>query len=192
MTFAPRHRYTLTDYLEVEEQSAVRHEFLGGEIYAMAGWTPEHAALCAAVMVLLGPQLREGRCRLYSSDLRLRVVATGLATYPDAAVVCGEVERDPQSPTHVLNPTVVIEVLSPSTEEYDRGEKREHYQRMPALQHYVVIAQGLRRAEVWSRVAEGWLHATVGPDGQIDLAAVGARIDMTELYATAGVDAPPS
>jgi Uma2 family endonuclease len=124
-SFSRRH-YTLEDYLGVEEMSAVRHELVDGQIFAMAGGTPEHAALSAAVLVVLGSKLLGGRCRPYSADLRIRVLATGLATYPDAAVICGEPERDPSSPTHVTNPTVVVEVLSTSTEEYDRGEKREH------------------------------------------------------------------
>jgi Uma2 family endonuclease len=115
-SFSRRH-YTLEDYLSVEEMSAVRHEFVDGQIFAMAGGTPEHAALSAAVLVVLGGKLLGGRCRPYSADLRIRVLATGLATYPDAAVICGEPSRDPSSPTHVTNPTVVVEVLSTSTEE---------------------------------------------------------------------------
>src|SRR4051794_9504008 len=122
--------YTMEDYLGVEEMSGVRHEFSDGQIFAMAGGTPEHAALSAAVLVLLGGKLRGGTCRPYSAELRIRVLATGLATYPDAAVICGEVARDPTSPTHVTNPKVIVEVLSTSTEEYDRGEKREHYQQI--------------------------------------------------------------
>ena len=110
-----RHRYSFADYLGVEEMSRVRHEYVNGEIVAMAGGTPEHSALSAAVVTLLGSKLRGGPCRPYSSDLRIRVRATGLATYPDAAVICGEPARDPESPTHVTNPTVIVEVLSAST-----------------------------------------------------------------------------
>jgi len=98
---ATRHHYSFEDYLGVEEASAVRHEFLNGDIFAMAGGTPEHAALSAAVVVVLGAALRGGPCRTYSSDLRVRVSATGLATYPDAAVICGPASHDPMSPTHV-------------------------------------------------------------------------------------------
>ena len=98
---APRHSYSFQEYLEIEEGSPVRHEFYQGEIYAMAGDTPEHAAMAARITMLLGQQLGASRCRVYSSDLRVRILATGLATYPDVSVVCGPSERDPESNTHV-------------------------------------------------------------------------------------------
>ncbi len=103
--------------------SAVRHEFLNGEIFAMAGGTPAHAALSAAAVIVLGRRLEGRPCRPYSADLRIRVVATGLATYADAAVICGDPIRDPASPTHVTNPIVVVEVLRQSTEAYARARK---------------------------------------------------------------------
>lgn len=112
MVAPTRHRHTFEDYLDVEELGGVRHEFLNGEIFAMAGGTPEHAALAAAIVMTLGVQLRGRSYRPYSSDLRLRVPATGLATYPDAAVICGDPVRDVDSPTHVTNPTILVEVLS--------------------------------------------------------------------------------
>src|SRR5690348_8325952 len=141
MAASSRRHYTLEDYLGVEEMSAVKHEYVDGEIFAMAGGTPEHAALSAAAVVLFGQKLGRGPCRPYASDLRLRVLATGLATYADATIVCGEPNRDPNSPTHVTNPKVIVEVLSASTEDYDRGEKREQYQRIDALREYVLVAQ---------------------------------------------------
>jgi Uma2 family endonuclease len=144
-------RYTFDDYLSVEEMSRVRHEYIDGEILAMAGGTPENAALSAAIVVLLGKKLAGGTCRPYSSDLRIRVHETGLATYADASVICGEPIRDPDSPTHVTNPSVVVEVLSASTEAYDRGEKREHYQRIQSLKEYVLVSQDRRQVEVLVR-----------------------------------------
>ncbi len=184
-----RRHYTLDDYLGVEEMSAVRHEFLDGQIFAMAGGTPEHAALSAAILVLLGSKLRGGLCRPYSADLRIRVLATGLATYPDAAVICGEPERDPSSPTHVTNPTVVVEVLSMSTEEYDRGEKREHYQQIPALQEYVLVAQARRRIEVFHRSAVdgGWVHRVHECGDTVVLPSSGLTFTTDELYDAAGL-----
>src|ERR1044071_5913881 len=152
---APSRHYTFADYLSVEEMSAVRHEFLNGEIFAMAGGTPEHAALSAAAVVVLGRRLEGRPCRPYSADLRIRVVATGLATYADAAVICGDPIRDPASPTHVTNPIVLVEVLSKSTEAYDRGEKREHYQQIASLREYVLIAQDRREIEVHARDTGG-------------------------------------
>jgi Uma2 family endonuclease len=184
---ASRRHYTLADYLGVEEMSNVRHELLDGQIFAIAGGTPEHAALSAAALVLLGGKLRGGPCRPYSADLRIRVLATGLATYPDAAVICGEVERDPSSPTHVTNPRVIVEVLSPSTEAYDRGEKREHYQQIEALREYVLIAQDRRRVEVFVRRDEGaWEHRVHASGDAVELPSLGLTFAVDELFDAAG------
>jgi Uma2 family endonuclease len=182
--------YTLEDYLSVEEMSVVRHELLDGQIFAMAGGTPEHAALSAAAVVVLGVKLRGGPCRPYSADLRIRVLATGLATYADATVICGEPARDPASPTHVTNPTVLIEVLSKSTEEYDRGEKREHYQQIEALREYVLIAEDRRRVEVFSRTPEGpWAHRASVSGETFELPSLGLTIATDDLYEAAGIKA---
>lgn len=188
MPFAARHRYTLRDYLDVEEASAVRHEFIEGEIIAMAGGTPEHAALAAAVTTLLGVQLRGRPCRVYSSDLRLRVLETGFATYADASIVCGSLERDPASPTHVTNPTVVVEVTSPSTEEYDRGEKREQYQRIPSLAAIVLVAQSRARIEVFARgPSREWAHTVFDAGAIVSLESVACELRVDDVYSTAGV-----
>lgn len=167
----------------------MRHEYLDGEIFAMAGGTPEHAALSAAVVVLLGARLRGSPCRPYSADLRVRVRATGLATYPDAAVICGAPERDPESPTHVLNPTALVEVLSPGTEAYDRGEKREHYQQIGALREYVLVAQATRTVETYSRSTEesAWVHRVHHAGDKVELPALGVGFEVDELYDAAGV-----
>ncbi len=187
----PHHRYTFQEYLDVEEMSAVRHEFLDGANYAMAGGTPEHAALCAALIVRVGAVLSGGPCRIYTSDLRLRIQRTGLATYPDAAVICGAPARDPSSPTHVTNPTVLFEVLSPGTAEYDRGEKREHYQQNESLREYVVLAQDARRAEVWRKSSGGaWSQAAFVAGESFELGSIACSISLDELYAAAGLAVP--
>ncbi|MEO7733530.1 MAG: Uma2 family endonuclease [Kofleriaceae bacterium] len=184
----PRHRHTFLDYLQVEEVSSVKHEYLDGEIYAMAGGTPEHAALCAALIVLVGSKLRGHPCRVYTSDLRVRITATGLATYPDASVICGDPIRDLESRTHVTNPRVVFEVLSPGTEDYDRGEKREHYQQITSLDAYVVIAQDRRRIELWRRrVDRSWSHRVLGPGEALELEMIDCRVPVDELYGEAGL-----
>lgn len=189
MVAPAQQHYTLEDYLSVEEMSDVRHEFLNGQIFAMAGGTPEHAALSAAIVVVLGIKLRGSQCRTYSSDLRIRVLATGLATYPDAAVICGPVQRDPASASHVTNPTVVIEVLSPKTEDYDRGKKREHYQRIETLREYVLIAQDRQCVDVFVHSASGaWEQTTYGEADIVTLASLGVSFSTTELYSTAGLN----
>ena len=185
---APSRHYTLEDYLSVEEMSAVRHEFLNGEIFAMAGRTPEHAALSAAAVLVLGRRLEGGTCRPYSADLRIRVVATGLATYADAAVICGDPVRDPASSTHVINPTVIVELLSSGTEAYDRGEKREHYQQIASLREYVLIAQDRREIEVYARTPRHGWQRSVHRAGQIvELPSIGIQFHVDELYDAAGI-----
>src|SRR5204862_6984472 len=141
---APKHRYSFAEYLETEEVSTIRHEFYDGEIYAMAGGTPEHAAMAAAITTALGRQLEGTNCRVYSSDLRVRVLATGLATYPDVTVVCGPLERDPESRSTVLNPRAGGEVTSDGTEAYDRGEKLEHYRQNAGLEAVVLASHRAR------------------------------------------------
>jgi hypothetical protein len=123
MATVPSHHvhYTWSEYLALEASSNIKHEYLDGQIYAMAGGTPEHAAVAATVIGLLFAQLRQGRCRAYDADLRVRVRATGLATYPDVTVVCGKRELDPDDERAVTNPTLIVEVPSPSTEEQRVG-----------------------------------------------------------------------
>jgi Uma2 family endonuclease len=182
---APRHRYTFTEYLEIEEVSSVRHEFYSGEIYAMAGGTPEHAAMAAAITASLVRQLEGGPCRVYSSDLRVRILATGLATYPDVAVICGKSERDPESATHVTNPKVIIEVLSPGTQEYDRGEKRQHYQQVPSLEAIVLVDHRSPLVELWTRRDDAWIKAQYGVGQTVAINAVDCELSVDLIYAAA-------
>ena len=176
-------RYSWAEYLAFEATSNVRHEYLDGQIYGMAGGTPEHAALAAAVVGLLFAQLRGGRCRVFDADLRVRVPATGLATYPDVTVICGPREHDPEDVNSVVNPTLIIEVCSPSTEAYDRGEKFAHYTQIAALSEYVLIAHDCRRVEVRTREGGGGFRSHVYGEGErAELRAIGAHLDVTELY----------
>ena len=179
------HRHSFQDYLAVEEISTVRHEYLDGEIYAMAGGTVRHAALSAAILAALHRQLG-GRCRVYSSDLRIRVRATGLASYPDVTVVCGPAETDPENADTVVNPTLVVEVLSPGTVDYDLGEKFEHYRRIPSLTAVLYVAQDGRQIEIRSRQDGDWKAAIVGPGDMAAVPALGVSIDVDALYADAG------
>jgi Uma2 family endonuclease len=184
MTTPAHHiRYEWSDYLALEASSNVKHEFLDGQIYAMAGGTPEHAALAAAVVGLLFAQLRGGRCRIHDADLRVRVLETGLATYPDVTVVCGRFERDPSDENAITNPILIVEVLSRSTEEYDRGDKFEHYKRIPSLRQYMIVSHREREIEVWTREEAGaWTAATARDGARASLASIGAHLDVRELY----------
>jgi Uma2 family endonuclease len=179
---ARHHRYTYEEYLAFECSTNARHEFFDGEIYAMAGGTPTHAAICANVTILLGAQLRGKGCQTHSSDLRVRVLETGLATYPDVTVVCGRREIDPLDRNTVTNPTLVVEVLSPSSAEYDRGEKLAHYKLIPALREVVLVAHDERLLEVWRRGEDGaWTRSEVR-SGSLLLTAVPCTLAVDEVY----------
>ncbi|MFL5305501.1 MAG: Uma2 family endonuclease [Polyangia bacterium] len=184
------HNYSFKDYLLVEEMSAVKHEYLDGEIYAMAGGSILHAALTSAATVILSNQIR-GRCRTYSSDLRIRVATSGLASYPDATVVCGPVQTDPESTETVLNPTVVAEILSPSTIDYDLGEKFEHYRQINSLRAVVYVWQDQRRIEVRERAGELWRTAIAEAGDSAFIQALDCRLDVDALYADAGASDGP-
>jgi Uma2 family endonuclease len=183
----PLHRYTYQDYVWLEEESSTRHEFLDGEIVAMAGGTPEHAAMAAEVIGQLREKLRAGPCRVFTSDLGVRVMATGLATYPDASVVCGPTERDPDKKTNVTNPKVLVEVTSDSTEEYDRGEKLAHYKQIPALEAVVVVAHREVLVEVWSRVpgTSQWERKAARSGELAEVGCLSCPLDVDAIYAAA-------
>ena len=178
--------YTWEEYLGLERSSNVKHEYLDGQIYAMAGGSPLHAALQVAVPNLLFPQLRAGRCRAHGADLRVRVLATGLATYPDVTIVCGPREVDPTDASSVTNPTLIVEVLSPSTAGYDRDEKFAHYKAIPSFREYVLVSQDERCVEVWTRGDDDAWTSVVSRDGDVAvLGSIAARLDVRELYEAA-------
>lgn len=179
-TTARRMHHAYAEYLLLEKGSSVRHEYLDGEIYAMAGGSPDHAALAAATIAVLGPQLPPG-CRVFTSDLRVRIPATGLSTYPDAAV-CGPTRRADDDPLAVVNPLLVVEVTSPSTEEYDRGEKLRHYQTLPGLREIVIVSHREPRLTLVRRQGDGWSESTAGPGESVTLAGVAARVAVDDVY----------
>jgi Uma2 family endonuclease len=178
------HRYTLADFLSYEEGSNTKHEFLDGEIYAMAGGTPEHAALAAALTTIIGGQLGDGPCRVFSADLKIRVLATGLVSYPDVSVICGAVERDPQSRMVALNPTLIVEVLSDSTQDWDRGEKLEHYKQIPSLQECLLVSHRSPTLDLWRRNPDdswGTRSATAGESLRLE-SVQGLVIVVDQIY----------
>jgi len=176
------HEYTYQEYLAYEEASNVKHEFLDGEIYAMAGGSPEHAALAVAIASSLSSQLNAKPCRVFSSDLRIRVAATGLATYPDVSVVCGPLQRATEWRDTVLNPTVLVEVLSDGTERYDRGEKFEHYKKIPSLKEYVLVSQKEALVELWSRAGDSWSRQESPAGDRLVLHSIQCELVVDDLY----------
>ena len=175
-------RYSLEDYLRLEEYANVKHEYLDGVIHAMAGGTPEHGAITMRIGAALIPQLRGRGSTVYSSDVRIRVAATGLSTYPDLSVGCGERRADTLDPQALVDPVVLVEVLSPSTEAYDRGEKLSHYQGIPSLREVLLVAHDRREVEVWRRSEGGWVSETVGAGGVAELNSIGCRLEVEALY----------
>jgi Uma2 family endonuclease len=173
--------YTYADYLALEEESPIRHEYLEGEIYAMAGGTPDHAALALNILSIIRSQLPRG-CRAFTSDLRVRIASTGLTTYPDGAVVCGGTKRAPDDPIAATNPIVLIEVTSNSSEEYDRGEKLRHYQTIPTLREIVIVSHRQPRLSVHRREEQGWASSEAVAGESISLASVGAVVRVDDVY----------
>lgn len=184
---APYHRYTYLEYIALEEASNVKHEYFNGEIYAMAGGTPEHAALAMAIGSSLFVQLSGGPCRVYTSDLRIRVSASGMAAHPDLSVVCGELERDPENKSTATNPRLLVEVLSESTETYDRGEKLEQYKRIESLQAVLLVSQHSRRVELHERNGSTWQTRILGAGSKLTLPSIHAELDLDAIYAGAGL-----
>lgn len=161
MSNARRVNYSFAEYLDVEEHSEVRHEFFDGEVYAMAGGTPEHGALAFRVGQLLAASLVG--CTPLTSDVRIFVSASNLTTYPDLSFVCGPAVRSPHDRFAVVNPAVLVEVTSPSTEAYDRGAKLSHYQRIPSLEAVLFFSHADPRITVVERTDAGWRSTDFGP-----------------------------
>lgn len=178
---ARRLHYTYSEYLALEEESSVRHEYLEGEIYAMAGGTPDHAALAAEVIAPLGRQLPPG-CRVFTSDLRIRIPATGLSTYPDAAVVCGRTQRPPDDPVAVTNPVLLVEVTSPSTEDYDRGEKLRHYKSLGSVREILIVSHREPRLELHRGEGGAWTTQTASRHETLSLESIATQIDVDDVY----------
>jgi Uma2 family endonuclease len=186
-------RFTIEDYLRLEASAKERHEYRNGRIIDMAGGSPEHSLIIANIIRELGNGLKGKPCRVYDSNLRVRIPRTPLYTYPDVSVICGETEYDPQDTgrTTATNPRVIVEVLSSSTEADDRGEKFRRYLSLDSLQEYVIVSQALPWVETFTRQGDGtWRFATAsGPHGRVKLDTIEAEVPLSEIYA--GITFPP-
>jgi Uma2 family endonuclease len=189
---APEKRMTYNDYLTIERGSPQRYEWRDGVVFAMAGGTLEHSALCSRMNGELLRLADRCGCQIHTSDAKIRVRATGLATYSDGAVVCGPIERDPDDRHAMTNPVLIVEVLSDSSEAYDRGDKFAHDRMIPSLRHYVLISQHERRIEVYSRDAEGlWVLREGREGGSVPVAALQGVLDVSRVYDGIELEAPP-
>jgi Uma2 family endonuclease len=175
---------TPQEYLERERAADFRSEYYRGELFAMAGARFEHTRIKDNVSRYAGNQLENTPCQMVTSHLRVKVSATGLYTYPDALVVCDEPQFEDAVRDTLLNPRTIIEVLSESTEKYDRGDKFEHYQRVPSVQEYVLISQDRPRVEHFVRQADGkWAYKSVeGLAETFAFASVPVQILLAEIY----------
>ncbi len=170
-------------YLAAEAASPVKHEYLAGRTWAMAGGTPEHAAICANLITALSLALRGKPCRVFTSDMRLRIPDCRMATYPDVTVICGPAEPAADDRHAAVNPVLLVEVLSDSSEAYDRGEKAAMYRRIPSLQEYLLVAQTSARVERYRRCpGEVWELAEAGPSGTIELSSIAVTLDVSGIY----------
>ncbi len=178
------HRYTYADYVALELTSSTKHEFFDGEIYAMAGGSEEHSALAAEVLRALGNAIGDRPCRAHTSDLRIYVEAAGLATFPDGSVICGDLEQHGPSPmATAVNPVVLVEVTSDSSEEYDTGMKFEHYRTIPSLREYVVVSHRERRIVVHHRAEnEQWVMRVAVAGESVTVTSVGAELRVDAVY----------
>ncbi len=177
-------RVTPEEYLALERKAETRSEYVNGEIYAMAGASREHNLIALNLAAELRTQLRSRSCETYVSDMRVRVKPTGLYTYPDVVVVCGRARFDDKELDTLVNPTVLAEVLSPSTEAYDRGGKFAHYRYLESLQEYVLIAQDRMQVEHFARRGSQWLLTAYNrPDEVLALPSIECALPLQEIYA---------
>jgi Uma2 family endonuclease len=174
--------FTYAAYVAAEAVSAIKHDYVRGEMFAMAEGTPEHAALGLAFGAAVMMQLRGKPCRVYSADLRIRV-ATDFAAYPDLTVVCGSLQTTPDDANAAINPMVIVEVLSDSTEAYDRGEKFEHYRQLSSLREYVLLSQRGPRIEVHRKNEHGrWELFEFFAGQHAELASLGVYVSVDDVY----------
>jgi Uma2 family endonuclease len=184
MVAIQKQKMTVEEYLAMERASEEKHEFLDGEIYLMSGASRNHNLVVTNMIITLGNQLRERPCSVYPSDMRVKITDFGHYTYPDIMVACDPEHIEDNQQDTLLNPIVIIEVLSPSTESYDRGKKFQHYRTLDSLQEYVLIAQEQARIERYLRQPSGeWLLSdAVGLEAVIDLPSIECTLALTDVY----------
>jgi Uma2 family endonuclease len=184
MSTLPNRRYTPDEYLARERTAQVRSEYLAGEIFAMAGGSRQHGRIARNLIARLDEQLRNTPCEVFGSDMRVKVVRTGLYTYPDVTIACAELEFEDRDVDTLLNPRVIFEVLSDSTEAYDRGIKFDHYREIPSLTEYLLVAQAEPLIERLVRQPDASWRLTVfkGPDAVLALETVPCRLKLAEVY----------
>jgi len=180
-----RHHHTYSAYVQFERDAGSKHEYINGDIIAMAGGSPDHAAISANLISILARQLSAKPCRVYTSDLKIRIAAVNVATYPDVSVVCGPPILDPEDKAGhtILNPTVLIEVLSPSTAKYDCNDKVAFYKQIVSLREIMLVDYAKQRLLVWRKGAldQPW-EAIETVDGAARLESIDCEVSIAEVY----------
>ena len=175
---------TAEEYLVLERKATTKSEYLNGRVYAMVGASREHNLIAVNTASELHVQLRERPCETYINDMRVKVDPAGLYTYPDVVVVCEEPRFEDDDLDTLLNPTVLIEILSPSTEAYDRGEKFAHYRQLESLREYLLVAQNRGCVERYCRQGTQWLLTEFSAlDDEFDLVSIGCQLSLYAIYA---------
>lgn len=173
------------DYLVMERVSPVKHEFYNGQISQMAGGSSEHAIISSNINISLGSQLKNRQCITYTSDMRVHVPATGLFTYPDVSVACGKLAmlEDSYLDT-LLNPTLIVELLSPSTQAYDKGDKFDHYRSIESFREYLLVWQDKRRVARYTKSDDNsWvLTDFIGDEARIELVSIDCELLVSDVY----------
>jgi Uma2 family endonuclease len=184
-----RHRYTYAQYVALERDSPTKHEFFDGEIYAMAGGSEDYSALAVNVLAALVGAVGDRPCRVHTSDLRIYVDAVGLATFPDGSVICGPLQQHAPSPVATaLNPLVLLEVTSDSSEEYDTGDKLEAYRTIPTLREVILVSHRERRITIHRRDATGaWTMRVAIAGGRVAVESLGAELIVDAIYRNSSV-----
>jgi Uma2 family endonuclease len=184
MSAIPKRKLTPEEYLEIERKAEYKSEYFNGEIFAMAGAKRNHNKIVGNLTGLVWQHLKGKDCEFYPSDMRVFVPKTGLYTYPDVVVVCGEPKFQDKVFDTLLNPTLLVEVLSETTESYDRGKKFQHYRSIESLEEYVLVSQDEARIEKYLKQGDGFwvLSEAVGLDSEIEFASIECRISLAEVY----------
>lgn len=183
MQTAQKRALTEAEYLAFEEQSPIRHEYVGGEIYAMTGGSQRHNRIALNIASRLLSVLSGKPCQVFINDVKLYVAKDSAYYYPDVMVTCGEQAARANESQVVADPVLVVEVLSPGTEAIDRREKLAAYRRLASLQEYVLVSQDRRQVEIYRRQGDiGWLYITCEPGDAVEFASVGVTTPIADLY----------
>jgi Uma2 family endonuclease len=184
MSSQPKSRFTPEEYLALERQAEYKSEYFAGEMFAMVGASRKHNLIATNIITAIGQQLKKKPCEIYTSDMRVRVPATGLYTYPDVVVACGEPEFEDEHVDTLLNPTLIIEILSPSTASYDRIKKFGYYRTIESLSEYLLLAQDEYKVEQYVKQADSrWLLSDISSlAGMLELSSIQCTLALADVY----------